>query len=117
MTAAPPHTIELLAFFRTFYGYPQPIKIFTHLARSLHFGRTSRACNLTPSALTRTIQRIEEELGPTLFQRDKPTGCPDPGRRDLSALRRGGQLRWQDLQRELACRHEPCAARFPSSAR
>ncbi len=46
------------------------IKIFNHLAHSLHFGRTSRACNLSPSALTRTIQRIEEEVGKPLFQRD-----------------------------------------------
>ena len=49
------------------------ITIFNHLAHSLHFGRTSRACNLSPSALTRTIQRIEEELGQPLFQRDNRT--------------------------------------------
>ncbi len=46
------------------------LQLFTHLADSLHFGRTSRACNITPSALTRTIQRIEEDLGEQLFIRD-----------------------------------------------
>ncbi len=46
------------------------LQFFTHLADSLHFGRTSRACNITPSALTRTIQRLEEELGEQLFIRD-----------------------------------------------
>jgi LysR family positive regulator for ilvC len=46
------------------------LRFFTHLAGSLHFARTSRACNITPSALTRTIQRLEEEIGEPLFIRD-----------------------------------------------
>ena len=46
------------------------LQFFTQLADSLHFGRTSRACNITPSALTRTIQRLEEEVGEKLFIRD-----------------------------------------------
>ena len=48
----------------------EELKLFRHLAESLHFGRTSRACNVTPSALTRTIQRIEAEVGERLFDRD-----------------------------------------------
>jgi LysR family positive regulator for ilvC len=46
------------------------LQYFTHLADNLHFGRASRACNITPSALTRTIQRLEEEVGEQLFVRD-----------------------------------------------
>jgi len=46
------------------------LRLFTHLADSLHFARTSRACNITPSALTRTVQRLEEEIGEQLFIRD-----------------------------------------------
>jgi len=46
------------------------LNLFLHLAASLHFGQTSRACNITRSGLTRTIQRIEQELGETLFHRD-----------------------------------------------
>ncbi len=46
------------------------LKLFKHLATSLHFGQTSRACHVTPSALTRIIQRLEEELGDKLFLRD-----------------------------------------------
>lgn len=47
------------------------LKIFRHLARSLHFGKTSQACNITPSGLTRTVQRLENELGKQLLFRDK----------------------------------------------
>lgn len=46
------------------------LKIFLHLAESLHFGRTSQACCISPSALTRTVQRLEEEVGQRLFERD-----------------------------------------------
>ena len=46
------------------------LKLFRHLAGTLHFARTSKACYITPSALTRVIQRMESELGEKLFVRD-----------------------------------------------
>lgn len=46
------------------------LKLFRHLAGSLHFSRTSQACYITPSALTRVIQRLESDLGKKLFIRD-----------------------------------------------
>lgn len=46
------------------------LEIFLTTAELLHFGRASQVCNLSPSALTRTIQRLEEQLGQTLFARD-----------------------------------------------
>ncbi|MBE0585517.1 MAG: HTH-type transcriptional activator IlvY [Desulfofustis sp.] len=46
------------------------LDLFLNLAASLHFGQTSRACNITPSGLTRAIQRLEQELGEPLFRRD-----------------------------------------------
>ena len=47
------------------------LQLFKHLAATLHFGKTSQACNITPSGLTRTIQRLENELGKQLFLRSK----------------------------------------------
>ena len=47
------------------------LRLFQHLSRSLHFGRTSKECHVSPSALSRTIQRLEEEAGATLFVRDR----------------------------------------------
>jgi len=49
------------------------LKIFLTTAELLNFGRASQVCNLSPSALTRTIQRLEEQLGQTLFVRDNRT--------------------------------------------
>jgi LysR family positive regulator for ilvC len=48
----------------------ESLRLFAHLARSLHFGRTSRECHISPSALSRSIQRLEQEAGVPLFQRD-----------------------------------------------
>ena len=47
------------------------LRLFLHLSNSLHFGRTSEACHISPSALSRAIQRLEEEAGDKLFIRDR----------------------------------------------
>jgi len=49
------------------------LKIFLTVAELLHFGKASQACNLSPSALTRTIQRLEEQVEQPLFLRDNRT--------------------------------------------
>jgi LysR family positive regulator for ilvC len=78
------------------------IKIFNHLAHSLHFGRTSRACHLTASALTRTIQRIEEELGQPLFFRNNRTVSLTPAGMIFKHYAEDAEQRWQTLQQEMA---------------
>jgi len=45
------------------------LELFKHLSTSLHFGRTALECNISPSALTRTIQRLERDIGKQLFLR------------------------------------------------
>jgi LysR family positive regulator for ilvC len=40
------------------------------LAQTLHFGRASQQCHISTSALSRAIQRVEEEVGTELFERD-----------------------------------------------
>lgn len=49
------------------------LKLFLHLAESCHFGRTARAMHVSPSTLSRQIQRLEEDVGHTLFLRDNRT--------------------------------------------
>ncbi|HVR61426.1 MAG TPA: HTH-type transcriptional activator IlvY [Polyangia bacterium] len=49
------------------------LKLFLHLSGTLHFLRTSRACHVSPSALSRAIQRLERETGWPLFERDRRT--------------------------------------------
>lgn len=47
----------------------EPLRQFVELARVLHFGRTARACHVSPSALSRSIQRLEQQLGEELIER------------------------------------------------
>lgn len=47
------------------------LKFFLTVAETLHFGRASRQCHISPSALSRAIQRLEDEVGEELFLRDR----------------------------------------------
>ncbi|WP_445428525.1 HTH-type transcriptional activator IlvY [Alishewanella sp. HL-SH05] len=46
-------------------------QLFLHLASSLNFAKTSEQMFVSPSTLTRVIQRLEDELDTCLFERDK----------------------------------------------
>ena len=46
------------------------LRHFLNLADSLHFGRASEASHVSPSALSRGIRRLEQEVGATLFERN-----------------------------------------------
>ena len=49
------------------------LKSFLTLVDLLHFGKAGKVCNLSPSALSRQIKSMEQELGVTLFLRDNRT--------------------------------------------
>jgi LysR family positive regulator for ilvC len=48
----------------------EPLHQFVELTRTLHFGRAARACHVSPSALSRSVQRLETQLGEQLFERE-----------------------------------------------
>ncbi len=43
---------------------------FLSLSETLHFGRSSEELHISPSALSRSIKQLEENLGSKLFERD-----------------------------------------------
>lgn len=45
------------------------LRHFLNLAESLHFGRAAETGHVSPSALSRAIQRLESEVGTPLFER------------------------------------------------
>lgn len=49
----------------------QQIRYFLVLAEELHFWKTAEKVYVSQSSLSRQIQSLEEELGVTLFERDK----------------------------------------------
>lgn len=46
------------------------LRQFLNLADALHFGKASEASHVSPSALSRSIQQLEAEVGVALFTRD-----------------------------------------------
>lgn len=45
------------------------LKHFLSITKTLHFGKSSMRCNLSPSAFTRSIKRLEADLGYDLLER------------------------------------------------
>lgn len=60
------------------------LRLFLSLADNLHFGKTSREQHVSPSALSRSIKQLEDELGAQLFLRDN---------RSVRLTREGQQFR------------------------
>lgn len=49
----------------------EAMRMFLRLSETLHFGKTSKEFYLSPSAFSRAIQRIEDDVGQPLLIRDK----------------------------------------------
>jgi LysR family transcriptional regulator, positive regulator for ilvC len=77
------------------------LRLFLHLSRSLHFGRTSKECHVSPSALSRTIQRLEEESRAALFVRDRRSVALTDEGRLLQGFAQDTLLRFEALEQRL----------------
>ena len=78
------------------------LETFIKTAELLHFGKASRACNLSPSALTRSIQRLEEKIGKPLFIRDNRSVALTETGNQLLAYARNTVQEWQHFQETVA---------------
>ncbi|CNI17742.1 DNA-binding transcriptional regulator IlvY [Yersinia aldovae] len=82
------------------------LKLFLHLAESRHFGRTAKAMHVSPSTLSRQIQRLEETIGQPLFLRDnRAVQLTDAGTQ-LKAFAQQTLLQYQQLRHALG-QHGP----------
>jgi len=80
----------------------EDFRAFLHLAGTLHFGRTAQALHMSTSALTRLVQRMEEEVGHPLFVRDRRSvHLSDAGQR-FRAFAQAQLEGWHALRRALA---------------
>jgi len=78
------------------------LQIFQHLARSLHFGKTADAYHMSPSTLSRLIQRMEQQIGCQLLLRDnRSVQLTDNGRKLLDYADQQIE-RWQALTHNIA---------------
>jgi LysR family positive regulator for ilvC len=77
------------------------LRLFLHLARTLRFLQTSRESHISPSALSRAIQRLELEVGCRLFERDRRTVRLTPEGARFVEHARDAVERWEAVTREL----------------
>lgn len=78
------------------------LAMFNHLAQSLHFGQTAQAMFITPSTLSRAIQRLEQSVGTRLFERNnREVSLTHSGRLFLT-FSTETLANWQALQSDLA---------------
>jgi LysR family transcriptional regulator, positive regulator for ilvC len=83
------------------------LRAFAALSGTLHFGRAAEQCNLSASAFSRLIQRLEDELGCRLFERNNRTVRLTPQGQTLQL--QAGELadRLARLELELTDRSRP----------
>ncbi|MDC7227318.1 MAG: HTH-type transcriptional activator IlvY [Spirochaetales bacterium] len=77
------------------------LRLFLTLAENLHFGRTSQLCNISRSALSRQIQRLEDEVGQKLFERDNRMVSLTPAGVRFSEYASKAVDLWKEMNEEL----------------
>jgi LysR family transcriptional regulator, positive regulator for ilvC len=79
----------------------ETLRIFLSLAATLHFGRTSKQVHKSASAVSRTISRLEEQLGQTLFERDNRGVKLTPHGESFQRYASDAIARWDELRESL----------------
>lgn len=77
------------------------LRLYVSLCRHLHFGKTSEEQHISPSALSRLIKRLEQELGHTLLLRDNRSVELTEQGRIFRQFATETIARWEQLQLEL----------------
>ena len=77
------------------------LRHFLHLSRTLHFGQTSREVHVSPSTLSRSIQKLERELGTQLFDRDNRSVSLTAAGQRLQAYASQTLTAFEQVQEEL----------------
>lgn len=88
------------------------LQLFLHLCRSLHFGNTSREHHISPSSLTRVVQRLEHEVGVPLLERDNRTVRLTPAGASFRVFAADTIERWDLLRRDLQQQADTLAGRL-----
>ncbi len=77
------------------------LRQFIHLAETLHFGRASEASYISPSALSRSIKQLEEEVGACLFERDNRSVALTPEGEIFLSYARESLSQWGSIRTQL----------------
>jgi len=82
------------------------LSVFLSVADTLNFSRSSELLHMSVSAVSRTIQRLESELGQPLLERDNRSVRLTGAGREFSDYARHAVAQWQQLRRRLGSEEE-----------
>lgn len=82
------------------------LQLFQHLARSLHFSKTAEALFVSPSTLSRAIQRLEQECGSILFVRDNRSVKMTAAGQRMLEFSQQVLSEWQNVKADLDQRNQ-----------
>lgn len=77
------------------------LRLFLSLAETLHFGRSSEACHVSPSTLSRAIKQLEDSLGVELFLRDNRSVQLTPEGMRFAQYAREALQQWEQVRHSL----------------
>ncbi|PMK01056.1 HTH-type transcriptional activator IlvY [Vibrio sp. 10N.261.55.A7] len=77
------------------------LQMFIHLCDSKNFSKTASAMHISPSALSRQIQKLEEETGQNLFLRDNRSVELTPSGKQLLPVAMKILSEWQQYNSQL----------------
>jgi len=77
------------------------LRLFLSLAETLHFGRSSEACHVSPSTLSRAIKQLETSLGVELFLRDNRSVQLTPEGVRFAQYAREALQQWEQIRNSL----------------
>jgi LysR family positive regulator for ilvC len=77
------------------------LRLFLSLADTLHFGRSSEACHVSPSTLSRAIKQLEDSLGVELFLRDNRSVQLTPEGMRFAQYAREALQQWEQVRHSL----------------
>lgn len=78
------------------------LQLFLKLSETLHYTKTSHLMAISPSALSRTIQRMEDQVGQKLFFRDNRGVVLTPAGSRFRDYAQSVLEDWQQLQNDLS---------------
>ena len=82
------------------------LSVFLSVADTLNFSRSSELLHMSVSAVSRTVQRLEEELGQPLLERDNRRVRLTSAGREFREYARHSVAQWQQLRRKLGSQEE-----------
>lgn len=77
------------------------LAVFLSVAESLNFSRSAEQLHMSVSAVSRTVARLEDDIGQPLLERDRRNIRLTPAGREFQAYARRTLAEWQQLRRRL----------------